>query len=496
MPPAVTTNEQALLERLKILLRDSTQAGIARRTARPRNSLTRYLRGGKIPLEFGASLVAELGVNPAWLLAGELPVYLADVPAVSADLGNELLQMIRAIDNVSKLKLGALTGRGHAKALREVADTLDRYGSLSARLNRMSAPVLRDLLNQAGTAIEHGDYDRARAIEKVAGRVSEFCDDSGLSRDLQSLRALIHHVDQATDRTLAICSHNFRSALSMDAKLDAIAKPATRYAQVLRGSRSARMAKRVVRMAMSLAEDTDRTSMSYLALFGQEIMANVELGLFGGMGEAVDYFVHHAGRQAQPYVESVKCYHHLHRGTWNARTLAGSRFASFAAASMVLNASCVTDDEEIIERALRRAREVMNPQMPLNQYHVRRGEEVLMALRGKPVPEEPLANRIFGPPGDDADHFGLLVSRAHLLRLSGDNRAIRVMREAQARLAETPPDRIQLPVTVALHLKNVLSGVSPNTRSTKDAALRKSAEQLYRQRIAQGFALHDVMSDN
>ena len=486
--------DAVLLDRMKILVRDQSKARMARATGRSRTSLTRYLQGAKLPLEFGIALVEEFGVNPGWLLAGREPIYLADVPTSSAELGNELLDMMRAMDNVSKLKLGALTGRGQSRALREVSDMLDRYGSLRDRLNRMSVPLLSDLLQQAEQALHSGKVNRSKALEKVASRIEKFCDDRDLSNRLLSLRTQLLHMDQMLEEATALRSHAFHSRLTLDADFPKIAEAALGLAQSLHTSQFCKRSLRVIRIASCYASEADRLKLGYINLLSHEVVVRVDLADFDHLGEAVEHLVAFRNPEVRPHVDTAKLYYNLHRGVWLPGELAGAPPASFPAAAMLLNTCYVTDDEDVIERAMKQAKALMNPQVLLNRYHVGRAEDVLNAMRGKPLPDKTIEERLVGRRYEQLN-FGAAVNRAHVFRLHDDKRAPELMLQAQAKLEEYDDDRTPLPVMVALHLKNVLAGIPKTTRSRKLKTLREKAERLLRERIELGFGLLRILAD-
>jgi hypothetical protein len=155
---------------------------------------------------------------------------------------------------------------------------------------------------------------------------------------------------------------------------------------------------------------------------------------------------------------------------------------------MLLNVCYITEDETIIERALRQAKTLMNPQVLLFRYHIERAEDVLSVMRGKPPPETTIEERLIGP-RDGEMIFDAAVNRAHVLRLAGDPRAPDMMLHAARKLDEYSGERTPLPVMVALHLKNVLAGIPKNTRNRKHRALREKAEAICRERIQRGFGL-------
>jgi hypothetical protein len=480
------SHDDAIRDRLRRLLRDHNQAKLARATGRSRNALTRYMQGAKLPMSFGAALVDELGVNPAWLLRGDEPMYLADVPAAAGELGGELLELMRALDQVAKLKLGALTGSRHAQALRELSGTLDRYGSLRDRLNRIAAPVLTELLAQAEQASNQRQLDRAQALVKAAYRVQQFCDDRELAQRLISAQAVMKQIEQDSEEALRLQMSVFQQRMSLDATFVQIAEPAAGLSQVLRSNLYARKAQRVTRVALGFAQHCDEGSEGWVMLQGQHAMACVELGEYDGVSAALDVAVSCCPPRQRPLIDAAKYFHDLNRGIWTARELAGGRPNSFAATAMLLNAAYCTDDAELVEQALHGAREVMQAQMPLNRFIVARAERVLKTMRGAKIPHGAL--EAFTGRGPTSE-FTAAVPRAQLLRLARDRRAPAEMLHAQACLDQYPADRTPNPFHVGLHIRNVLASVPTDTRDARLHALRVRVTEIAAARVVVGHGL-------
>ncbi|MCB9895839.1 MAG: helix-turn-helix transcriptional regulator [Planctomycetes bacterium] len=490
MKPDADTELRARLDRL---LRDHSRADLARRTGRSRNALTRYMQGGRLPLEFGAALVREFGVNPSWLLSGEEPIYLTDVAQASSELGNELLEVMRALDNVSKVKLGSLTGNTHARALREVSDTLDRYGSLRDRLNRVSAPILSDILDKLEDAFAQRNFDRAIALEKAAVRIERFCDDRVLSRRLLDARANRMHVAQDVDEAIAAQTRLFSQTLAGSPDFAQLADSASGLVVMLVNNLYAEKSRRIARIALAHAGPDDVHTPEYTLLRLSLARADIELGEMDDVPAALELATDTLNPEEFVALQAVKYYYLLHRGILGARELAASEPKTFAAAASVLTVATLTEDIEVVALALKQARSLMNPQMPLNRRHIDRAELVLKALRGKPIGASEFLDPEFGR--DPCLNFSVCVTSALLLRLTGDRRASARIQQCQEFLEAFPPARIANPSTIAQHLRNVLSGIPRDTRSPRLAEIRRKAQVLRKQRIARGFGLLRTIQD-
>ena len=129
-------DDEAVRERLKRLVAERSQSEIARKTGAQVAAVNRYVHGARIPASFCSAVVRGLGVNPSWLLMGEGSPYLADVPARTARLGENLLELVEAMSTVSRMLIGSLAGKRQMKVLRELNDALLAQAA-EAKLVRM-----------------------------------------------------------------------------------------------------------------------------------------------------------------------------------------------------------------------------------------------------------------------------------------------------------------------------------------------------------------------
>lgn len=178
-------------ERLAVLAERWPQAEIARKTGTQRNNISRYMRGGKMPLEFGAALVRKLGVNPAWLLVGEGTAFLSDVNAETGRMAGDLLELVEAMNSVANLQLGSLTGKHHLRMLRELNDALARFEKLRESINERTGPIFSQLLDDYWAALEKWQLDKADDLRKAAEQVARLCDDEALQERFE--RTLSFH---------------------------------------------------------------------------------------------------------------------------------------------------------------------------------------------------------------------------------------------------------------------------------------------------------------
>lgn len=194
---------QALRERLAQLALGKTRSEIARKTATSPTNVVRYLKGTRMPLEFAAALVKGLGVNPAWLLAGEGAPYLADVTSQTAVMGGNLLELVEAMNAVSRMKLGALAGKHQARVLRELSDAIAAHDRLRAKLNAQSRGIFMQLLGDIEKCLNDYKVQPAAGLLKAAEQVARLCDDPELHAKLLAYQASYHAFVRDLDTALA-----------------------------------------------------------------------------------------------------------------------------------------------------------------------------------------------------------------------------------------------------------------------------------------------------
>ncbi|CAG0949961.1 hypothetical protein PLCT2_00136 [Planctomycetaceae bacterium] len=242
-----------LLTRLKQLVQHMHQAEIARKTGASRNNVSRYLRGTKMPLEFGVALVKGLGVNPAWLLAGEGSPWLADVAAGTAKTAENLLSLVNAMAEVARMRLGSLAGKHHLKVLRELNDAMQHYETLRERLNKQTAPFFHELLDTYERALLSSEIERAEELRKALTQVSRLCDDGALARQFTRAQAYHEHFFGAPDKAIELQRKVLRIDLTTPGAVTSrMCSEAHNFALTLRGSGKLREARAICQAMQTL----------------------------------------------------------------------------------------------------------------------------------------------------------------------------------------------------------------------------------------------------
>lgn len=267
-------------ERLRVLVKDRSQSDLARKTNTLVSTVNRYLKATKIPAEFCTAVINGLGVNPAWLMTGEGTPFLADVSAGTSEMASDLLELVEAMNQVARMKLGALTGKHHLKVLRELNDALGRYESLRVVLNKRTSAVLRELLDDFKKALKEMDMSRATEIRKAALSVSRLCDDPNLTVEFDSLQEFYEHIFGDQVKALKLSRKVFVKSLgASDVTMDKdhCALAINLVASLHRADR-AREARRICRATLALYEDMGKDWGRYKQLTALHSVLNIELG--------------------------------------------------------------------------------------------------------------------------------------------------------------------------------------------------------------------------
>ncbi len=282
MTTEITTrvNDDQIRERLRQLVKTRSQSDLARKTGTLVSTVNRYLKSTKIPAEFCTAVINGLGVNPAWLMTGEGTPYLADVSAGTSEMATNLLELVEAMNQVAKMKLGALTGQHHLKVLRELNDALERYENLRGVLNRRTVTVFRELLDNLKKALQEMDAARAGEIRKAAQQVSRLCDDPQLNVEFDNLQEFYEHIFGDQVKALELSRKVFvKSLAASDVTMDKEhAALAINLIVSLHRADRAREARRICRATLALYEDVGRDWGRYKQMQALHAVLNIELG--------------------------------------------------------------------------------------------------------------------------------------------------------------------------------------------------------------------------
>ncbi len=479
-----------LHQRLELVAGRHSQSEIARRTGSSRNNVSRYVRGAKMPLEFGAALCTELGVNPAWLLMGEGAPWLAESTAGNEKLAGDLLELVEAMNAVARMRLGSLTGKHHLRVLRELNDALKRYERLREQLNVRTSPIFNDLLQQYGLAVNANDLNAADDLGRALGQLARLNDDTALQARFDALRA--HHeyiqgrIKQGIEIQRDVLFHALSRGRISDDSLDEAHNLAMSLYQLFRHGE----ARRILTAALALAgPDELRLPAAGLCqgLLGViEIdMGEVPQGLTRLQGQAAAhpevYFGHSAGFLARAQ---------LLAGMLSPESALALGPPSRSLATRVLQWAVWLEKPGLLKRVLKECVGSKPEQLPEGFVFARYARVLLQALEGEFDPARNFIREDVGArsvtSAEPIVRFGVPMSYCRLARVCGDRpAALKQLDQAERCLREVPAAFTPDVIAVAAHHRNVLLLVAPEDR--RRAELRSAAGRFFTEQVGKGF---------
>lgn len=477
-----SSSDNAIRERLKQIAGGVPQAEIARRTGTSRANVSRYLRTNRIPVSFAARCVEALGVNPDWLLTGKGSPMLADTARHGGQLTGELLDIVQALNTVGQLRIGALGGHSHLRMLRELGDAMSRYGVLRDRLNQLSIPVLRRILQDAEEAFSRAKYDFARDLCRTAEQLSQFSDDSVLAYQrvlLQSKLELISgNVAGAMDLSRRAMYESIRSGEMLGTRqFQAVVDTV----EALHDFGRTRDAMHLAGAARSLA--SEEALRSETASWLDTLVADVHVHS-GKLAEGIQLVTKVRGNLVDPgrilRANAILAQSMLYAGALDVHgaTVLGGDLPEKA--GRLLGFALFTESPKEIETALRYWQGM--PTMPRDSWLTRCGQVILKILRqGRsgmvPVVWD-LLNARMGSPALPVNWAPIMG--AQMYRLLGMSKSARRLTAESAQLLQSLPEWLQPGVMWnARHQRNVLEYGTPSERN--------QARAFFKTHLASGY---------
>ncbi|MCK6440660.1 MAG: helix-turn-helix domain containing protein, partial [Planctomycetes bacterium] len=271
-------NEEAVRERLKIAFKNFSQAEVARRVKTSRNNVNRYLREGRIPVEFCARVVAGLGINATWLLTGSGAPFVTEVEEPVGKRAENVLGLVESMQAIAKMRIGALGDKKGAHQLRALNEALGAHERLQSQLGDQSRSALRQQLDEFDAALKKNDIGRAVEIRNAARETMRLVPDDVLGITLENLEGTLElrrgRIEQATEcfRHAFLRSLYGRQQLTVDDL-----NGAGNYIGALRLNYRMREARRVCKAVLALADGL-KTSDEYWRLVLSRCFIDLCLG--------------------------------------------------------------------------------------------------------------------------------------------------------------------------------------------------------------------------
>lgn len=265
-------------ERLRKLAARFTQAEIARRTSTSPANIHRYLRDGKVPVKFCATLVQAFQVNPGWLLTGQGSMLLSDVRAPVQHMAADMLELVETMGAVTRMRLGEIAGRADQKTLRSLSESLDSLERMRATLNRRAGPLLQGTLAELRGCFGTMAMDRAAELIETARKLSRLTQDDDLLEQLDSAESTFHYLTARVEQALGFERRVFaRRTRAGVIRGGPELHSALQFTMLLRETGRLREGRRVCRAILALAAES-AADPTYHVLQLLEANLAIELG--------------------------------------------------------------------------------------------------------------------------------------------------------------------------------------------------------------------------
>ncbi|MHC4840510.1 MAG: hypothetical protein ACYTDT_06040 [Planctomycetota bacterium] len=479
--------DSQIRERLRVLVKNRSQSDLARKTNTLVSTVNRYLKSTKIPAEFCTAVINGLGVNPAWLMTGEGTPFLADVSAGTSEMASDLLELVEAMNQVARMKLGALTGKHHLKVLRELNDALGRYENLRMVLNRRTSGVLRELLDDFKKALQEMDMSRATEIRKAALSVSRLCDDPNLTVEFDSLQEFYEHIFGDQVKALELSRKVFVKSLgASDVTIDKdhCALAINLVVSLHRADR-AREARRICRATLALYEDMGKDWGRYKQLTALHAVLNIELGhMREGLRDLHDTYPILPDQLKRSFsgklVESM-----LLSGLTPLEYAGAIGMESASKASAILRFAALIDDSDQLSAFLKRYRGSQLDDENLWVVYV----NGLLKKEGNGPFDKALTKERKRIAVRGTQEFAYSACRTHLALAAGKTKpAEKLWGETQAILDDMDEAVSPQMLALALHHRNALD-MSSGSKGKKARANTSAAQEFFAQHYDGGYGV-------
>ena len=485
----------ALSSRLRLLLTKHSQAEIARKTGTLPSNVNNYLKGTRVPAEFCHALVREFGINPAWLIAGEGTPYLADVSAATGGLASNMLELVQAMNSVTKMRLGALADKGHARTLGQLNEHLKTYERLKKELDKHSSPVLEQLLDEMSDALfSKVNMEAAAHIRDAAGQVNRLCEDPVLRRRFLKLKGYHDYICGRNGEAVAAQRKVFLYTLAdSSAEFDEACDLASDLIQTLYSFARLDEARRVCDAALALSSSRPEGK-GYLEVLGLRCVIDAGLGdIQRGLGQLITLFPKFPA-DFQKRFGSLYTQMLLMAGGWSFERAESITPHTQAKSEILLWFACWLEDAGTLKRAIERYVGDEGHQVVAGKGRAHHASCLLAALEGrhgKPIATYRKGVNLTELASKTHPVFASFITAVNCCQIAkagGEKKqAVEFLIAAEQSHQSYPPELARHILNTGIHYRNALELIPEKSGSAKLKALRVRAQQFFDEHYKKGY---------